>query len=122
MLKGLRTHKITASDLARAKRWYAEVLGYGPYFDEPFYVGFDVGGYELGIVPASGAEQPGVGGTVAYWGVDDADEAYARLIALGASAHEEVRDVGGGIRIGSVLDPDGNEFGVIYNPHFAARG
>lgn len=121
MLKGLRTHKVIVGDLARAKRWYASVLGHGPYFDEPFYVGFDVGGYELGLVPASGSEQPGVGGTVAYWGVDDADEAYTHLLALGATAHEPVSEVGGGIRIGSVLDPDGNEFGVIYNPNFLAR-
>ena len=44
---GLRTAKYAAQDLAAAKKWYAEVLGRQPYFDEPFYVGFDVGGYEL---------------------------------------------------------------------------
>mgnify|MGYP003526118917 CR=1 FL=1 len=54
MLLGLRTVKYSVTDLERAKQWYTEVVGHGPYFDEPFYVGFNVGGYELGIVPDGG--------------------------------------------------------------------
>ena len=115
---GLRTAKYTAADLAAAKKWYREVLGIDPYFDEPFYVGFNVGGYELGIVPdpAAAAERPEAG--VAYWGVADAGAAYARLIGLGARDQEPVQDVGGDIRIGAVRDPFGNILGVIENPSF----
>jgi catechol 2,3-dioxygenase-like lactoylglutathione lyase family enzyme len=51
MLKGLRTAIYHVGDLDRAKGWYGEVLGKEPYFDEPFYVGFDVGGFELGLQP-----------------------------------------------------------------------
>jgi predicted enzyme related to lactoylglutathione lyase len=54
----------------------------------------------------------------AYWGVPDADAEVARLLALGASVHDPVKDVGGGIKVGSVWDPFGNVFGVIENPHF----
>lgn len=118
MLLGLRTWKIVAKDLARAKEWYSQVVGHGPYFDEVFYVGFEVGGFELGIVPQEGSDRPGVNGAVAYWGVEDADAAYARLVELGATPHEPVTDVGGGIRLGTVLDPDGNVLGIIHNPHF----
>jgi catechol 2,3-dioxygenase-like lactoylglutathione lyase family enzyme len=114
-LHGLRTATYSASDLARAKDWYTDVLGFGPYFDEPFYVGFNVGGYELGIVP-DGAGTPG--SHVAYWGVDDAQDAYARLLLMGATDHEPIQDVGGGILVGAVKDPFGNLFGVIQNPHF----
>ena len=57
-------------------------------------------------------------GGIAYWGVTSADDAFARLISLGATAHEPIQDVGGGIRIGSVRDPFGNVLGVIENPHF----
>jgi predicted enzyme related to lactoylglutathione lyase len=117
---GLRTAKYTATDLARARAWYAEVLGIAPYFDEPFYVGFNVGGFELGIVPDSGAGQTRPESGVAYWGVSSADEAWARLIALGATPHEAVQDVGEGIRIGSVHDPFGNIVGIIENLHFRA--
>jgi predicted enzyme related to lactoylglutathione lyase len=115
---GLRTARYTARDLAAAKAWYADVLGFAPYFDEPFYVGFNVGGFELGITPDANAalERPEAG--VAYWGVTGADDAYARLISLGAAAFEPVQDVGGGIRIGAVRDPFGNVLGVIENPHF----
>lgn len=115
-LLGLRTAKYSATELGAAKAWYTEVLGFGPYFDEPFYVGFNVAGYELGIVPDQ-PTAPG-DGSVAYWGVDDAAAAYVRLLSLGATAHEAVQDVGEGILIGSVRDPFGNLFGIIQNPHF----
>jgi predicted enzyme related to lactoylglutathione lyase len=117
-LLGLRTAKYTARDLTAAKSWYSEVLGIAPYFDEPFYVGFNVGGYELGITPdtAAATDRPEAG--VAYWGVTNADSAYARLLTLGATEFEPIQDVGDGIRIGAVRDPFGNILGVIENPHF----
>lgn len=120
MLHGLRTAIYPVPDLDRAKAWYTEVLGSEPYFDEPYYVGFDVGGYELGLLPTEG-RAPGSGGVTAYWGVDDADAALARLVGLGAEPHEAVQDVGEGIRLGTVRDPFGNVLGVIFNPHFEAR-
>lgn len=116
-LHGLRTAVYNAPDLERAKRWYSEVLGVAPYFDEPYYVGFNVGGYELGLHPDKPAS---IGSGFAYWGVDDADAAYARLIELGATEHEPIQDVGGDIKIGAVIDPFGNPFGVVQNPHFKA--
>ncbi len=78
-------------------------------------MGFSVGGFELGLVPDA---KPGVTGAVPYWGVADAEAAIARLVALGATVHEAVHDVGDGIRVGSVADPFGNVFAVIQNPHF----
>jgi len=115
MIFGLRTAIYPVSDLTKGKAWYGRVLGIEPYFDEPFYVGFSVGGFELGLVPDG---KPGKDGVAAYWGVADAVKAYARLIELGATTHEEVKEVGGGIKVGSVLDPFGNVFSVIENPHF----
>jgi catechol 2,3-dioxygenase-like lactoylglutathione lyase family enzyme len=113
---GLRTALYNVSDLAAARTWYTEVLGVEPYFDEPFYVGFNVGGYELGLLPDG--EGTGRGGVTAYWGVVDADRALADLLARGARADAPVQDVGDGIRTASVLDPWGNVFGIIENPHF----
>ena len=118
---GLRTAKYTVPDIALGKAWYTQVLGIQPYFDEPFYVGFDVGGYELGLVPDSGVGPARVEAGVAYWGVADATEAYTHLLALGATPQEPVQDVGGGIKIGAVHDPFGNVLGVIENPHFKVR-
>ena len=115
---GLRTAKYSTPDIAAAKEWYTRVLGFGPYFDEPFYVGFNVGGYELGIVPddRAGPDRPESG--VAYWGVASANDAYARLLSLGATDHETIQDVGEGILIGAVRDPFGNILGIIQNPNF----
>jgi predicted enzyme related to lactoylglutathione lyase len=117
-LLGLRTAGYHVADLDSAKRWYTELLGYGPYFDEPFYVGFDVGGYELGLNPDTSRVQQGAGGTVLYWGVTDADAVLARLLELGATEVVGVEDVGGGIRHAIVTDPFGNLFGIIENPNF----
>jgi predicted enzyme related to lactoylglutathione lyase len=115
---GLRTAMYPAPDLARARDWYAAVLGVAPYFDEPFYVGFNVGGFELGLDPDPEDGKPGAAGSTPYWGVTDARAEYARLLGLGARAHAEPKEVGGGIVVAAVLDPFGNVFGVIENPHF----
>jgi predicted enzyme related to lactoylglutathione lyase len=115
VILGLRTAIYPTSDLAAAKRWYAQVLELQPYFDEPFYVGFNVGGFELGLIPDG---QPGIAGPQPLWGVPDASLAHARLIELGAKSLEPVTEVGGGIKVAAVTDPFGNRFGVIENPHF----
>jgi predicted enzyme related to lactoylglutathione lyase len=119
MFLGLRTVKYDVPDIAKAKAWYTKVFGVEPYFDQPeYYVGYNIGGYELGLTPEpkAGAKREAAG--VAYWGVDDAHVAYKRLIELGATSVSEVQDVGGGILVGEVRDPFGNVIGVIYNPHF----
>jgi predicted enzyme related to lactoylglutathione lyase len=115
MLLGLRTAIYPTPDLARGKEWYRRVLGCDPYFDEPFYVGFSVGGFELGLIPDG---QPGIDGVQVFWGVADAAAEQARLTALGALVHEPVKDVGGGIKVASVRDPFGNLLSLIENPHF----
>ena len=115
MILGLRSVIYPTYDLPAAKAWYSQVLGQAPYFDEPFYVGFQVGGFELGLLP-EGA--PGSGGAQPLWGVADIASAHARLLTLGATPLDAVTDVGGGIKVAAVADPFGNRLGLIENPHF----
>lgn len=119
-LQGLRTVVYAAPDLERAKHWYAEALGIAPYFDEPFYVGFNIGGYELALDPDRSPAQPAGSGAIVYWGVDDVEAELNRLLSLGAKPHIPFQDVGGDIKVASVLDPFGNAIGLIFNPHFEA--
>lgn len=117
MFQGLRTVIYLAPDLARAKAWYAALLGFGPYFDEVFYAGFNVGGFELGLVP-DGKVGPAGAGVVAYWGVPDVAAAVARGVELGGTVQDAAHEVGGGIIVATLLDPFGNAIGLIFNPHF----
>lgn len=112
---GLRTVGYKVSDLNKAKEWYAKAFNTEPYFDEPFYVGFNIAGYELGLQPDESVKGDNV---VTYWGVDSIPEEYERFISLGASEHEAPQNVGGEIIVASVKDPWGNIIGLIYNPHF----
>lgn len=114
MFLGLRTVIYPAPDLTAAKAWWTALLGAGPYFDEPFYVGYSVAGYELALMPSLDAEK----GPVTYWGVRDCDEAFSWLLTAGAQPREAVTDVGDNIRTATVLDPAGSVVGIIENPHF----
>ena len=117
MFQGLRTVIYNVDNLDKAKAWYTEALGTKPYFDQPFYVGFNVGGFELGLDPDMSGVSKG-NNAVAYWGVKDAVASYKRMLELGAKKHSDVYDVGSGVRVATVTDPFGNVFGIIENPHF----
>ncbi len=114
---GLRTAIYKVYDMTEATAWYTQVLGIEPYFNEPFYVGFNIGGYELGLQPQEGdTNKPD--SVMTYWGVEDVEATHAMLLSAGALPHEEPTEVGGGIIVAAVKDPWDNVFGIIYNPHF----
>src|ERR1035437_6751210 len=94
---GLRTVVYQVSDINVAKEWYSKVLNIQPYFDEPFYVGFNVAGYELALQPGKNSNAQNSGGAVSYWGVDNVESKFKELLALGAISYEEPTEVGGGI-------------------------
>ena len=115
-LQGLRTVIYPAPDLASATSWWTGFLGFGPYFEEPFYVGFEVAGYELGLLPTADPAD----GALTYWGVDDVAGAVAAAVATGATGHAAVSEVGDGIVTATVRLPSGVVVGFIRNPHFGA--
>ncbi len=117
MIHGLHTVCYPTPDLAAGKAWYQEVLGIEPYLDESYYVGFKIGGFELGLLPEG---TPGTVGAQAYWAVDEISEELHRLVRIGGTVREEVIDVGGGVLVASVVDPFGNAFGIIQLPPASA--
>ncbi|NIR44298.1 MAG: VOC family protein [Gemmatimonadetes bacterium] len=116
MFLGLRTVVYEVDDLEKAREWYAGVLNAEPHFDEPYYVGFTVGPFELGLRPADENAPLGAGGTMVYWRVEDIESMMKRFEALGAPVHSEIQDVGDGILVASVVDPFGNPVGMIQDP------
>ena len=113
-LLGLRTVIYPAPDISVATKWWSDLLGFGPYFEEPFYVGFSVEGYELGLLPD--ADQ--ADGAQVYWGVENVAHAVREAVTAGALALAPVTDVGDGIVTATVRTPSGSVVGFIFNPHF----
>lgn len=118
-----------ADDLPAATQWYTELLGAPPYFSSeaagrgPGYVEFRVGDYqhELGIIDRAFAPAglaTGCGGAVVYWHVDDLERTLERVLAMGATELEGIRERGPGFVTASVVDPFGNVLGLMFNRHY----
>lgn len=130
-LRGMANVSYWADDVIAARNWYNEVFGIEPYFhmpnaDSPAYIEYRVGDYknEVGIISRKfqpELAQPGPGGAVLYWHVDDLQATLDRLIALGATPYQPVTDHSGGKNTfvtASVVDPFGNVLGVMFNQHY----
>jgi predicted enzyme related to lactoylglutathione lyase len=115
---GLRTVIYKVADIAAAKAWYAKAFEVEPYFDQPFYVGFSIDGFELGLQPEETLVKEKAESVAAYWATGDVRSTYDRLLSVGALANEAPQEVGGGIVVATVKDPWNNVIGLIYNPHF----
>lgn len=112
-LRSLRTCIYQVYDLALAKEFYSQALGKDPYFDEPYYVGFDVDGHELGLDPDISKRPPGGSGVIGYWRVDDINAAWQHLTTIGATSIELPHSVGVDLQVSIVSDPFGNYIGLI---------
>jgi predicted enzyme related to lactoylglutathione lyase len=109
--QGIKTMLHPVSDLSRAKAVYAALLGVPPQTDESYYVGFEVEGQQIGLVPRGGPQ--GMTSPVAYWQVPDIEAKLAEVTAAGATVKEPAHDVGGGRRVATITDPDGNVLGLL---------
>ncbi len=115
---GLRTTIYKVTEIEKARDWYTDVFETPPYFDQLFYVGFNIGGYELGLQPVTQRMERQADNVVVYWGVDNINEAYNWMIKNGAEPYETPENVGGDIEVATVVDPWCNLVGLIYNPSF----
>jgi predicted enzyme related to lactoylglutathione lyase len=131
MLRGLTTTAFYSPDFEATKRWYTELFGIPPYMDTPAYMEWRIGDYqhEFGVIHSKYAGSPlamtpdpaTIGrpaGAIVYWHVEDVPAAQARLVDMGATAHDAPHDRGTGFITASVIDPWGNVLGLMYNPHY----
>jgi predicted enzyme related to lactoylglutathione lyase len=112
--EGIKTVLHPVSDVTAAKAVYTALLGVAPQADSPYYVGYDVAGQHIGLVPGGGPQ--GMTSPVAYWHVPDIEASLAAVTAAGATVKEPAHDVGGGRLVASVTDPDGNVLGLLQDP------
>lgn len=109
----LRSCIYQVDNLEKAKEFYSAATGKQPYFDEPFYVGFDLGGFELGLDPDVSRRGPGGGGSCGYWKVSDINATWKHLTSIGAQSIELPHHVGMDTQVSVVADPFGNYIGLI---------
>jgi predicted enzyme related to lactoylglutathione lyase len=109
--EGIKTVLHPVTDLAKSKPIYTALLGIEPQADAPYYVGYDVAGQQIGLVPPGGPQK--MTSPVAYWHVSDIEAKLAEVTAAGAVVKDAVRDVGGGRLVATVTDPDGNVLGLL---------
>lgn len=109
--QGAKTLLHPVSDLAAAKSGYTALLGAPPQTDSDYYVGFDVAGQHIGLVPGGGPQA--MTAPVAYWHVADIAAKLAEVTAAGATVTEPAHDVGGGRLVATFADPDGNVLGLL---------
>jgi predicted enzyme related to lactoylglutathione lyase len=102
----IRSLVVPVSDLAAAKAVYTALLG-TPHTDEPYYVGYNVDGFEVGLNPAGEG-----GGPVAFADVADLDAAREALLAAGATERDAPRQVAPGARVCVLADTEGNPIGL----------
>lgn len=115
---GLRAAVYKVRNLDRAKTWFVQSLRQELYFDEPYYVGFNVGGYKLGFDPDDTTGRPEQ--ETVYWGMRDIEEALRQLIATGAEMSEDIRDVISRIQLVPICEPQRNLLGTIEHPLLSA--
>ena len=118
MTQGLKAAIYYVEDVKKAKEWYDQALRAKPYYDEPFYVGYDIGGFELGLEPGKAVRG---NSPIVYWGVGNVEQELKRLIGLGATENNPVKVVNGDVKVASVIDPFGNVFGMIENHHVPGK-
>lgn len=109
--KGIKTVLHPVSDLAAAKTMYTALFGFPPQVDGTYYVGFELDGQHIGLVPGGGPQ--GMTAPVTYWQVTDLESTLDEIIAAGATLAEPIREVGGGRRVATVTDPAGNVIGLL---------
>jgi predicted enzyme related to lactoylglutathione lyase len=112
--EGIKTVLHPVTDLAASKAVYTALLGVPPSSDAPYYVGYEVEGQQIGLVPNASAQ--GMTSPIAYWHVSDIEAKLAEVAAAGAKVKESPRDVGGGRLVATFTDPDGNVLGLLQDP------
>jgi predicted enzyme related to lactoylglutathione lyase len=110
-VQGIKTVLHPVSDIEKAQAVYTALLGIEPQTASPYYVGYDVAGQHIGLLPGGGPQ--GLTSPVAYWHVDDIEAKLAELTAAGATIKDAANEVGGGRVVATVVDLDGNVLGLI---------
>ena len=100
--------ELPAGDSQRARSFYADMFGwqFQPYEGQDYHMSYDAGGAIFGA--------PGQTCPIVYFGVEDVDEAIARVQELGGTGGEKQEIPGVGY-YAQCTDTEGNPIGLYQN-------
>jgi predicted enzyme related to lactoylglutathione lyase len=110
MAQNIKLIVYPVKDVEAAKSFYSKYLDAKPYADSAYYVGYRIGELEVGLDPNGQA-------VVGYVDVADIKGYLKTLVDAGATMHQDIKDVGGGLLIAQVKDADGNVLGLRQSPN-----
>lgn len=100
-----------AADVTKAKQFFQQLLGVEPYVDSPYYIGYKTGEMEIGLDPHGPSA-----GAIPYWDVPDIAASVKALVDAGGTVTKEISDVGYGLLVANVKDPNGSIVGLRQHP------
>lgn len=103
-----QTVLLPTNDLAASRDLYIKLLGTQPSADSDYYVGFDVDGQHIGLVPGAQAVVP-------HLHVADMEAATQLITDAGGTVVDAPKAVGGTRRVAVVRDASGAQFGLIHD-------
>lgn len=114
ILKDISLILYPVADMEKAKKFFRELMGSDPYADSAPYVGYKTadGDVEVGLIQG----EPGDVRAIAYWTVSDINASIKALENAGGTVTQPVRDVGYGMLVASVKDPNGAVVGLRQPP------
>lgn len=109
---GVQTILYPVRDLAKTQELFTRLLGVAPTAESPYYVGYDIDGQQIGLVPG-GHDSQAMTGTTAFLHVADIKSSMQAVLDAGGTTQQEAHDVGGGRLVGAAIDAEGNVIGFI---------
>ena len=108
---GELTIALQVADMAAARKWYEEVLGFNLIY-EVAEIGWcevtcPINGVQIGL---SQVEEPKVGGPTPTFSVKDIDATRATLESRNVRFDGPTQEIPGMVKLATFFDPDGNAF------------
>ncbi len=101
------------NDIIRSRDWFLKAFNGKTEFESEFYCSIMACGVSIGFHPADEKAGPGVKGQVAYWAVDNLNDAIEHFKKMGCTIYRGPIISVDSESVVQLVDPFGNAIGLI---------